>query len=153
MTIAARRPPAMRWMRKNLFSTPLNVALTLVLGGGIVYLIYFLIRVLATSSFEILRVNLALFMVGTFPRGQLWRVVAAVLLLAIMLGIVGGLLKASARERSEKAGVPMAVGGAARNCIGEAMNRTDYADQDFSALLDYVCEQAGIAPPRLARRG
>ena len=117
MTIATRRPPAMRWMRKNLFSTPLNVALTLVLGGGIVYLIYFLIRFLATSSFEILRVNLALFMVGTFPRGQLWRVVAAVLLLAIMLGLVGGLLKASARERSEKAGVPMVKIGVARAVV------------------------------------
>jgi 4-hydroxybutyrate dehydrogenase/sulfolactaldehyde 3-reductase len=53
---------------------------------------------------------------------------------------------------AEKAGVPMPVGAAARVCIGEAMHRADYADKDFSALLDFVCEQAGIAPPRLARR-
>ena len=113
MTIAVRKPLAIRWIRRNLFSTPLNIALTLVLGAGIVYLIYLLIRFLATSNFEILRVNLALFMVGSFPRAQLWRVVVAMLLLAIMLGLAGGLLRAGARERAEKAGVPiLKIGGA-----------------------------------------
>lgn len=112
MTIAAPKPLAVRWIRRNLFSTPLNIALTLVLGAGIVYLIYLLIGFLATSNFEILRVNLALFMVGSFPRTQLWRVVVAMLLLAIMLGLAGGLLKAAARERAEKAGVPiLKIGG------------------------------------------
>jgi general L-amino acid transport system permease protein len=117
MTIAARRPVAMRWMQRNLFSTPLNAALTVVLGAGIIYLVYLVIRFLATSSFEILRVNLALFMVGSFPRAQLWRVVLAMLLLAIMVGLAGGLLKASARERSEKAGVPILRTGGARAVV------------------------------------
>jgi general L-amino acid transport system permease protein len=105
MTITASRPVAARWVRKNLFSTPLNVFLTVVLGTGIVYLAYLVIRFLATSNFEILRVNLALFMVGSFPRAQLWRVVVAMLLLALMAGLAGGMLKAAARERSKDAGI------------------------------------------------
>lgn len=54
-------------------------------------------------------------------------------------------------EAARKAGVPMFVGVAARECIGQAMRTGDFAGKDFSALLDYVCQQAGVAPPRLAR--
>ncbi|HJR87998.1 MAG TPA: amino acid ABC transporter permease [Acidimicrobiia bacterium] len=108
MTTTAFRPVAVRWVRKNLFSTPLNVFLTIVLGAAIVYLAYLVIRFLATSNFEILRVNLALFMVGSFPRAQLSRVVVAMLLLAIMAGLAGGMLKAAARERSKDAGIRLA---------------------------------------------
>ena len=108
MTTTAFRPVAVRWVRKNLFSTPLNVLLTVVLGAAIVYLAYLVIRFLATSNFEILRVNLALFMVGSFPRAQLSRVVVAMLLLAIMAGLAGGMLKAAARERSKDAGIRLA---------------------------------------------
>lgn len=108
MTTTASRPVAVRWVRKNLFSTPLNVFLTVALGAAIVYLANLVIRFLATSNFEILRVNLALFMVGSFPRAQLWRVVVAMLLLAIMAGLAGGMLKAAARERSKDAGIRLA---------------------------------------------
>ena len=108
MTTTASRPVAVRWVKKNLFSTPLNVFLTVVLGAAIVYLAYLVIRFLITSNFEILRVNLALFMVGSFPRAQLWRVVVALLLLAIMAGLAGGMLKAAARERSKDAGIRLA---------------------------------------------
>ncbi|MGH8923653.1 MAG: amino acid ABC transporter permease [Acidimicrobiia bacterium] len=104
-------------MRKNLFSTPLNVVLTLVLGTGIVYLAFLLIRFLMTSNFEILRVNLALFMVGSFPHGQLWRVVVAMLLLAVMAGFAGGMLKGAARERSMDAGLAVTETGSARAVI------------------------------------
>jgi 4-hydroxybutyrate dehydrogenase/sulfolactaldehyde 3-reductase len=48
-----------------------------------------------------------------------------------------------------KAAVPMAVGEAARKRIGEAMRTADFADKDFSALLDFVCAEAGVPPPRL----
>lgn len=52
-------------------------------------------------------------------------------------------------EAARKAGVPMFVGAAARECLGQAMRTGDFAGRDFSALLDYVCGQAGVAPPRL----
>ncbi len=52
-------------------------------------------------------------------------------------------------EAARKAGVPMYVGVAARACLGQARHTADFADKDFSALLDYVCMQAGLEPPRL----
>ena len=48
-----------------------------------------------------------------------------------------------------KAGVPMFVGVAAREMLGQAMRTGEFADKDFSAMLDYVCEQAKIKSPRL----
>jgi 4-hydroxybutyrate dehydrogenase/sulfolactaldehyde 3-reductase len=38
---------------------------------------------------------------------------------------------------------------AAREMLGQAMRTGDFAGRDFSAMLDYVCQQAGVAPPRL----
>jgi 4-hydroxybutyrate dehydrogenase/sulfolactaldehyde 3-reductase len=52
-------------------------------------------------------------------------------------------------EAARKAGVPMFVGVAAREMLGQAMRTGDFADKDFSAMLDYVCGQAKIAAPRL----
>jgi general L-amino acid transport system permease protein len=105
MTVAVRQPAAIRWVKSNLLSSPLSAVVTLVLGIGIVYLAFAVVRFLATSNFEILRVNLTNFMVGSFPRAQLWRVVVALLLLGIMVGMAGGLIKRAARERAEKAGM------------------------------------------------
>ncbi|MCW5773505.1 MAG: NAD-binding protein [Rhodospirillaceae bacterium] len=52
-------------------------------------------------------------------------------------------------EAARKAGVPMFVGVAVRECLGQAARTGDFAGKDFSALLDFVCQQAGVAPPRL----
>jgi general L-amino acid transport system permease protein len=109
MTLVARPPTSLRWVRKNLFSTPLNTALTVGLGAAILYAALLVTRFLTTSNFEILRVNLALFMVGSFPRDQLWRVVVAVLVLAAMAGLAGGLIKAGNRERALQAGLPVVM--------------------------------------------
>ncbi len=99
----------MTWARKNLFSTPLNSALTTGLGAGIVFAALGFVRFLADTDFEILRVNLALFMVGGFPRDQLHLVVIGVLLFALMIGLSSGLLRAQARDLATKTGLPMAT--------------------------------------------
>ncbi|MBL8661345.1 MAG: NAD-binding protein, partial [Candidatus Odyssella sp.] len=52
-------------------------------------------------------------------------------------------------EAARKAGVPMFVGVAAREMLGQAARTGDFGDKDFSAMLDYVCEQAKIKAPRL----
>lgn len=52
-------------------------------------------------------------------------------------------------EAARQAGVPTFVGVAARECLGQARRTGDYANKDFSALLEVVCMQAGIATPRL----
>lgn len=104
-------PPApetdpMVWARKNLFSTWYNTLLSVLLGAAIVYALWALVRFLLDSDFEILRVNLALLMVGGFPRDQLWRPALAMILVAVLIGLIAGMASASARDRAEEAGLP-----------------------------------------------
>jgi 4-hydroxybutyrate dehydrogenase/sulfolactaldehyde 3-reductase len=54
---------------------------------------------------------------------------------------------AMAAAASQRIGLP--VGAAAHAVVGAARG-TPYAAKDFSALLDYACGLAGIAPPRLS---
>lgn len=46
----------------------------------------------------------------------------------------------------QRIGLPM---GSAAHAVFGAARATDYAGKDYSALLHYACENAGIAPPRL----
>ena len=46
-----------------------------------------------------------------------------------------------------RVGLPM---GAAAHAVFGGARATEYATRDYSALLDYACENAGIDPPRMA---
>jgi len=112
---AGPRPGAMEWVRKNLVSTPFNVLLTLVLGVAMAGAAFSLVRLIANADFTILRVNLALFMVGGFPRDELWRVAAALSEMGAMIGLVAGLVWSGAAARAREAGLPVpAPSGLAR---------------------------------------
>ena len=50
---------------------------------------------------------------------------------------------------ASQARIGLPVGLAAMGALGSARG-TDFASRDFSALLDYACEVAGVKPPRLA---
>jgi general L-amino acid transport system permease protein len=97
---------AWEWAKKNLFSTWYDALLTLTLGSLFVAFGWTLIRFLFTSDFGILRVNLALLMVGGFSRDQLWRPVVALILVSILLGLMAGIGSASARDTAEQTGLP-----------------------------------------------
>jgi len=103
--VVSRRRTA--WVRKNLFGGVWSSLVTIGLGLTIGYVAFQLIRFLATSDFTILRRNLALFMVGSFPRPELWRVGTAVLILALAAGVAGGLINSSARRRAHQADLPV----------------------------------------------
>jgi general L-amino acid transport system permease protein len=108
VTIPARpRSEALLWIRKNLVSTPLNIALTIVIGAGMAAALVALVRFIAAADFTILRVNLALFVVGGFPRDQLWRVAASGSMLGAMVGLVAGLVWSGAAARAREAGLPV----------------------------------------------
>lgn len=111
MTTVTARAPAIgfgpiRWARKHLFSTPLNSILTLIFGAGLLVVVVGLIRFLIGADVRILRVNLALFIVGGFPRAQLWRVAVAIVVLAAAAGLISGLVWAGATARAREAGLP-----------------------------------------------
>jgi general L-amino acid transport system permease protein len=86
------------WLRQNLFNTWYNSLLTFVT----IWLLYKLIVPVAEWAFTearwgVIEANLTLFMVGQYPREQLWRVWIAIFLLGGLLGLSWGAWKAAAR--------------------------------------------------------
>ena len=101
--LAPTEPPARdltprQWARENLWSTPLNAVLTVVVGLVALVAAFRLARwVFVTADWTIVRVNLKLFMVGFFPPDQLWRLWVAGYIAVATLGLAAGVLTATAR--------------------------------------------------------
>jgi general L-amino acid transport system permease protein len=86
----AARPPrtsvgALGWLKENLFSTWLNALLTF----GSLWLIYVILRGLITwawteARWSAVTTNLWLFIVGPFPRQEVWRVWACLIMIVLL---------------------------------------------------------------------
>src|SRR5690606_9854032 len=88
-----------QWVRANLFSSPLNSVLTVVIGLGTAYVVYRLARwAFVTAEWAVVRVNLRLFMVGFFPVDQLWRLWVALYVLVATCGLAAGALAEASRR-------------------------------------------------------
>jgi general L-amino acid transport system permease protein len=86
------------WVRRSLFSSPLNSLLTLIVAPVVAYATFVFLRFLfVTGRWEIIVVNLTNLMVGGFPRSELWRLWVAFALLALVLGVALGSAVAAAR--------------------------------------------------------
>jgi general L-amino acid transport system permease protein len=96
------RPPAQGpgdWARRNLFRSPLDAVVTVVSAAAVGYVLYRLARyVFVTGRWEIIRVNLKLFMVGRYPADELWRVSVVVVAIALYGGVVAGFVAARQRR-------------------------------------------------------
>ena len=93
-----RRLPPREWARENLFSSRLNTALTVVFGLVLAWIVYRVGRfVLVDARWLIIERNITNLMVFHFPRGELWRVWAALYVLA---GAIGFGVGAAGRRRS-----------------------------------------------------
>ena len=100
---AEMKPPVtvvgpIAWLRKNLFSTWYNIALTLLA----LWLLYALLKpalewATTEARWGVIEANLTLFMVGLYPREQIGRVWLAIFLLAALLGLSWGVWKTAAR--------------------------------------------------------
>lgn len=111
---APLRQSPREWARENLFSTWYNSALTVVFGAGFVYLGFLALRwVFFGADWEIVRVNLTNFMVGRFPRDDLWRVWSSTYLLVFSLALAAGAWHATAAERAAEAGLEHETPGTA----------------------------------------
>jgi general L-amino acid transport system permease protein len=105
----AVRPPrtsigVLGWLRKNLFSTWYNALLTF----GSLGLIFVVLRGLVTwaltkARWDVVTINLTLFLIGPFPRNQTWRVWACVFMVVVLgglsLGVWGPLGRGRTRVR------------------------------------------------------
>ena len=86
------------WLKKNLFSTWYDALLTILALG----LLYALLQpamqwALTEARWGVISANLTLFMVGQYPREQLWRVWLSIYLLGTLLGLSWGVWKEAAR--------------------------------------------------------
>jgi general L-amino acid transport system permease protein len=100
-----RRVDPVRWVRENLFPTPFNSLLTLLFAPLVAWATWRFARFLAVSArWEIVETNLTLYVVGGFPREQLWRLWLALTILAAVFGLLGGVVGVTAREAAVAAG-------------------------------------------------
>lgn len=103
MAVIEMKPPVtvvgpLAWVRKNLFSTWYNVALTLFAG----WLLYLLIKpafewATTEARWGVIEANLTLFMIGLYPRDQIGRVWLTIFILAGLIGLSWGVWKTAAR--------------------------------------------------------
>src|SRR5829696_1499855 len=88
------RPPAAGpgdWIRRNLFRSPVDGLVTILAGAVVGYVLFRLLRyVFVTGRWEIVRVNLKLFMVGPYPDDQLWRIGVVLAVIACYGGVLAG---------------------------------------------------------------
>ncbi len=94
------------WIRENLFRSRWDGLVTIVVGSITAYALFRFARfVFVTGRWEIVEVNLSLYMKGVWPDGQLWRLVVAVISAAFLGGAVAGYV---GKAQQEAAGLPPA---------------------------------------------
>jgi general L-amino acid transport system permease protein len=110
-SIAERKgPPSSRvgpraWARENLFDSVANSILTTVFGLALAWVAWRAARfVLVTAEWEIVQRNLTTFMIGRFPRDELWRPVASAFAIAATVGLGIGLAARAAAEHAARSG-------------------------------------------------
>lgn len=86
------------WLRKNLFNSWYNVALTLLAA----WLLYVLLKpaiewATTEARWGVIEANLTLFMIGQYPRDQIGRVWLCIFILAALIGLSWGVWKNAAR--------------------------------------------------------
>ncbi len=87
-----------RWLKENLFSTWFNTLLTVVSVLLISTILYRLgVWVFRVADWQVIVVNLRLFMVGPYPIAQIWRLWVCVALIATLLGLSWGIWPQIAR--------------------------------------------------------
>lgn len=97
------RPPVtvigpLAWLRKNLFSTWYNIALTLFGAWLLILLLRPALEWATTEArWGVIEANLTLFMIGQYPRDQIWRVWLLIFILAGLFGLSWGVWKNAAR--------------------------------------------------------
>jgi general L-amino acid transport system permease protein len=81
----SQKLPPGRWAKKNLFDGFANTVFTVIFGAAGLALVWFLANWIIDADYEIVRRNLRIFVIGQFPKDELWR--PAVSLLVVMAGV------------------------------------------------------------------
>lgn len=104
--VVRRRTPS-AWAKKNLFGNRWSGLITIVSLPILGYLLFRALRfVFVTGQWGAVTRNLTLFMQGTFPRPEQWRLVSQILIFALAFGIAVGTARATSRDRTLGSGLP-----------------------------------------------
>lgn len=98
-----RRRSAGEWVRENLFSTWYNTVLTVLFGALLAWAVYRLGRfVFVDARWEVVERNMTNLMVFRYPRDELWRLWASMLVLAGTFGLAAGAATTVRRAEMEE---------------------------------------------------
>jgi general L-amino acid transport system permease protein len=93
------------WMRRNLFRTWIDGLVTVVAAIVLAYVTFRLLRfVFVTGRWEIIQRNLTLFMVGRYPRDELWRIAVGLCAIAAYGGVLAGYVQRMRRITGRETG-------------------------------------------------
>lgn len=103
-------PSALEWIRKNLFSSWYNSLLTIV-GATLVFysLVNVITWVFTTADWHPITVAPLLYMVGQYPREELWRVGISLLMITFLVGMSWGVWKRYVRAFAIFLGILLGV--------------------------------------------
>lgn len=103
-------PSALEWIRKNLFSSWYNSLLTIV-GATLVFysLVNVITWVFTTADWRPITVAPLLYMVGQYPREELWRVGISLLMITFLVGMSWGVWKRYVRAFAIFLGILLGV--------------------------------------------
>jgi len=111
MTAVARpasSSTALGWIRESLFPNVVSGIVTVLLFPLLIYLAYrTFLFIVVNGRWDVIRRNLNLFMQGTFPRDEQWRILVQIVLVAIAVGVGGATASAAAADRAREAGIPI----------------------------------------------
>lgn len=86
------------WLKQNLFSTWYNTLLTIIAAVVIAAALRSVVDwALNGARWGAISTNITLFMIGQYPRDQIWRIWAVVFMLALLLGLIWGAWKLAVR--------------------------------------------------------
>jgi len=109
MTAVARptsSSTASGWIRGRLFPNVASGIVTVLLFPLLIYLAYrAFLFIVVNGRWDVIRRNLNLFMQGTFPRDEQWRILVQIILMAMAVGVGGATASAAAADRTREAGI------------------------------------------------
>ncbi len=86
------------WAKTNLFSSAANTIVTAIVAVAAGLLAFFALRWIINADFAIIRANLRIFMIGQFPREELWRPWASGYVMILGAGLTAGAMARNSHE-------------------------------------------------------
>ena len=142
----SKKVPPGEWVRTNLFGGPVNAIITVLLVLFILWLASFLISWTIGADWQIIRSNLRNFMVGGFPRDELWRLWAFgyLLIAGSALGF-GALARTNFEQGADDDVPPLKEGTAALlRRFGPALLLVAFLTSFARTALPYIGVAVGI---------